>query len=278
MILPRNPLKNGYFLAWFLMLVLFAPPALAQIPKAEQQCINELNKGLASVAKNQGKDICKCIKDGSKEKLSSQSIEECSTADNKGKVAKAKQKTLDKAGQKCTSAPSIGPTDPNTVNAVAVAKELNLIHDIFGMDLNTTIILQSFDKDAGKCQVDVAKATKKCQDTRLKEYNKCKKDGLKSETITDTSGLEACVGVDPKGKIAKACDEKLKGKIDKKCAGNLDVFAGCNDPNAPTTSEELADCLEERVECRVCLGLNAADNTDRDCDEFDDGEFNASCP
>ena len=90
MILRRNPFKIGHFLALSLTLALFAAPALAQVPKAEQQCINELNKNLAKVAKTQGKDICSCIKDGSKEKLSGQTIEQCTTADNKGKVGKAK--------------------------------------------------------------------------------------------------------------------------------------------------------------------------------------------
>ncbi len=28
----------------------------------------------------------------------------------------------------------------------------------------------------------------------------------------------------------------------------------------------------------LCLALNAADNLDRSCDEFDDGLFNGSCP
>ena len=108
MILPPNPFKIGHFVALSLTLALFAAPALAQIPKAEQQCINELNKNLAKVAKTQGKDICSCIKDGSKGKLSGQTIEQCSTADNDGKVAKAKQKALDKGGDKCPSAPPFG--------------------------------------------------------------------------------------------------------------------------------------------------------------------------
>ncbi len=167
MIRTKNPFQISYFVALSLMLALFAAPALGQIPKDEQNCINELNKGLASVAKAQGKEICSCIKDGSKGKLVGQTIEECTTADSDGKVLKAKNKTRTKAASKCTSPPSFGPTDPNTVNAVAVAKELILVHQIFGTDLDAAILDQAVDPDGGKCQVDVAKATKKCQDTRL---------------------------------------------------------------------------------------------------------------
>ena len=52
------------------------------------------------------------------------------------------------------------------------------------------------------------------------------------------------------------------------------AFPGCgtSDP------ADLAACLDERVECRVCLTLNEADELNRDCDLFDDGAANASCP
>ena len=181
MILSKNPFDHAYLaarrgsgwpLAVFLGLVLCAAPALGQ---DEQGCINELNKGFGKVAKTQGKDIGKCIKDGSKGKLVAQSIEECITADNKGKVAKAKQKTISKASPLCSVPPDFGPSDPNTVNQAAVEKELDLIHAIFGsdLDLDDVIFDASVEKDGAKCQIDVAKAAQKCQDTKLKEFNKC---------------------------------------------------------------------------------------------------------
>jgi DNA-binding beta-propeller fold protein YncE len=241
----------------------------------QQKCINELNKNFAKVAKAQGKDIGACLKDGSKGKLETQSIEECITADNDGKVVKAQQKTLAKAPPKCTLAPEFGATDPNTVNRVAVEKGLALIHAIFGSDLDAAIFDAGVEKDAAKCQVAVAKAVQKCQDTKLKEFNRCKKSGLKDGSIFNAIGLGACMGFDEKDKIAKACDTKLGDKISKSCAGNLDVFPGCGDP---PTAGDLRDCLDRLVRCEVCRGLNAVDDLVRDCDTFDDDMANASCP
>ena len=243
--------------------------------KPKQSCINELNKNLAKVAKVQSKDICACIKDGSKGKLSG-TIEDCLTSDPKGKVLKATQKTVSKAGDKCSGeSPDFGATDAGTVNQAAIAKELSMFHKIFSPDLDTFIIGFDDDKAGSKCQIDVAKAAKKCQDAKLKSFNTCKKLGLKDESIDDTNGLEACMGDNTKVKIAKACVEKLGGKISKKCTTpGVDLAAAFPgfDPN-----QDLREYVDFIVECEVCLVLNTADALSRDCDLFDDGLLNTSC-
>jgi hypothetical protein len=47
---------------------------------------------------------------------------------------------------------------------------------------------------------------------------------------------------------------------------------------AGRTGGALATCIEERVNCRVCLSLNLLDDLAVDCDSFDDGQLNVSCP
>ena len=249
---------------------------LAVEGKDQQKCILGLNKNMAKVAKTQGKDICACIKDGSKGKLVG-TIEDCTTADTKGKVANATAKTISKASSDCTPPPDFGPSDPNAVNQAAITKELDLIHDLFGTDLDLAIV-DSSDKDGAKCQQGTAKQLKKCQDAKLKAFNACKKAGLKDATIHDALTLAACMGQDPDGKIEKDCVTKLVDKVGKSCSG-LDyasLFPG--ECSGEATLTDFESCIELRVECRVCLGLNAADNLARDCDEFDDGLFNGTCP
>ena len=89
------------------------------------------------------------------------------------------------------------------------------------------------------------------------------------------------MGLDLKEKIAKACDPvtgKLRKNITKKCVDKLvdlsDAFPGCG----TDVELDLAQCLDRAVECRVCVALNAADSLFVDCDLFDDGASNASCP
>jgi cysteine-rich repeat protein len=254
--------------------------------KDQQKCINELNKNFAKVAKVQGKDIGTCIKDGSKGKLLGQSIEQCTTAENRDKVDNATDKTLSRERIRCRfpDFPDFGYTSGTDVNQAAIEKELALIHEVFGPDLDAAIIPEANNKDASRCQVDVAKATQKCQVTKLKAFNKCKKNGLKGKAappgadlpFDDRSDLALCMGYEAQGKIFKFCNTKLAAEINDTCGGvdTVAAFPPCNTGDRG----QLRTCLDELVECQVCLGLNAADDLVRDCDEFDDGLANGSCP
>ncbi|MCH6562088.1 MAG: hypothetical protein IH800_06685, partial [Myxococcales bacterium] len=109
-------------------------------------------------------------------------------------------------------------------------------------------------------------------------FNKCKKSGLKDESIQSASELAVCMGLDPKGKIAKDCVTKIDDKLSKKCGSAVIATAFPGECSASANLGELGDCLDRLVECRVCLGLNAADALNRDCDDFDDGLTNGTCP
>ena len=94
-----------------------ALPARGELPKDEQKCIVEINRNVAKVAKAQGKEICRCIKNGAKGKLVEATIEDCLTADGRGKVDKARSKLSAKLADKC-------PTDPNAAPGFGVPTEV----------------------------------------------------------------------------------------------------------------------------------------------------------
>jgi hypothetical protein len=246
--------------------------------EAQQSCINELNKGLGKVAKAQGKNLYTCLKNGAKGRLGVQTIEACLTADKRGKVAKAKQQTLAKARPKCAEPPDFGATDPNTVNQAAISGTLDMLHDIFGLDLDGGVVISAASNPTGsRCQTDIVKQASRCWDTKLKEFNRCKKQGLRATLpFNRASDLEGCMGVDLKGKILKACVTKLAERIGGRCTGvdTAAAFPGCNTGDLG----ELGECLDRQIKCRVCLALNEADGLARDCDLFDDGTDNESCP
>ena len=255
--------------------------------KEQQKCIVDLNKSFARVSKAQGREICGCIKEGARGKLEGQSIEECSTADAGGKVARAQLKTVVKENLRCrfsVTPPDFGYTSSGNLNQVAVEKELSLIHALFGPDLDLGILPAADERAASDCQLAVVKATKKCQQVKLKAFNQCKKNGLKGGSapagadlpFDDRLDLGRCVGDDPRGQIAKACGAKLAQEISDHCSG---VDTSLAIPGCGTLDlAQLATCVDRRVGCEHCLSLNAVDNLVRDCDDFDDGLSNGSCP
>ena len=173
-----------------------------------------------------------------------------------------------------------GPADAGVVNDAASAAAPGLLGDLFGPTLDTALVPSATDKVGAKCQSAVAKEGGKCVATWLKEFNRCKKSGLKDGTIGGGPDLAACLGSDPKGKIAKSCSAetgKLATKVLPKKCGAVDLaagFPGC----AAADAGALATCVEQSARCRVCTALSQADGFDGDCDAFDDGVSNASCP
>jgi pimeloyl-ACP methyl ester carboxylesterase len=107
---------------------------------------------------------------------------------------------------------------------------------------------------------------------------------LAAETIQDDTALAACIATaksDPNGKAQKSRD-KILTLIGKKCpsATMADAFLGgtgrCGIHTA--TAADFSDCVAEAVNCRSCWYLKLANGLASDCDDYDDGLGNASCP
>lgn len=288
--MPRRVSPSGpiFLIAGMCLALLFPGVANAQLSKEDQKCVNSMNKGLAKVAATQGKENVACIKNAGKDKLPpGQTIEQCLLADPKNKVSDSINKI--KVGD-CGGPPAFPDIERNAANigALAIAKEVALIHAVFGTDLDAAglIVSATNDKDGAKCQSAVIKALEKCQATKLKEFGACKKNALKvkkeplpngsqnADELQDACMADATTGAIPdgKGKIAKKCGTGISDTLSKKCgAGNVgDLIPGCD----PVT----AACLDALVECEVCRALNALDGLSRLCDDFDNGVLDGTCP
>ncbi len=295
----------SFVLSTVLALVLFAPDVRADAQTSDQQkCTNAMNLDWSKVSKQSNLQLQSCVKNFVKGKSLNKdnpaidTLEECVVDDPKGKIAKAKSKTGTDFIKKCGGLdkdeiprlPDYGVTDPNVINVAAMSKEIDLAHDIFGSDLDLTLIEESDPsfvdskdaRDAANCQRKVFRAASLCQQTKQKEFLKCKKVGMKMGGITDISGIENCYdGFDP-SKIAKKCTDPAKGiqkDVQKQCADKVSertlsqLFPSCISDDVAAVSL----CIDRLVECNFCLSANSADGANRNCDVFDDGSINGSC-
>ncbi len=262
-------------------LVLLLPVSvLGQLTKDEQKCIDGMNNKARLVSKAQNKEVRTCIKNSGKGKEAS--AETCLTADAKGKVAKKQSKVQDTFAKKCTGSEPI-QQGVAAMNAAHVQGPLDLGHDLFGDPIDQSTVTPA-EKAAQKCQDKAIQRAGQVFDTQVLEFRKCKKDGMKSGAITSAAELRAACMTpaipDAKGKIAKKVT-KLQDDVAKNC-GSVAADLGTLFPGLPAgtcqaTVADLASCIGDRVDCRVCQTLNAADGTERDCDEFDNGVLDGSC-
>ena len=294
-----RPLPPLGFLALIVATPLvFLAPAHGALTRAQQRCVNDLNKSLVAVTKSVGREVCGCLKDFQKQKNGVTDLPACIAADRKGKVLKATDKAADAQVKRCggndkegvPKMPHIFVTDAATVSQAAVDMDAALVAALFGGNPNAAVITAATDKDAAKCQAGVATELKKCQDTKLREFNKCKKAALKVRKRPFPAGamaddeLAQCVLDDPKGRIAKKCSatgrvDKIRKRLERKCvAKGVDLGAAFPHCGCGASDVECVHaCIEPPVECAVCRAINTTDDLTANCDLLDNGVEDSSC-
>lgn len=153
-----------------------------------------------------------------------------------------------------------------------------ITHDLFG----GTVVVASAKADQ-KCQAKVIQRAGKLYAAHWKAFRKCKKDNF-SLIMGDPTLISVCLGppqTDTRGSISKE-QGKLTDKVLKQCINRGVTPVGAQFPGLCTGAADnaFADCAAARVACRFCQAANDADAIapPLNCDTFDDGVSNASCP
>lgn len=272
-----------------LAVALIAGPASvwAELPKAEQICINKMNSDGVKVQAAQLKVTDGCIKDAVKTQLvPGPAADSCMELDGKGKVSGKRAKTTDDQAKKCSPPASIFYSGATTTNDAAEDAAKALARDAFGPTMGA---LLSCDTNAAECacQTKITNRLSKLERAMAKQWLACKKDAMTAGGVFQPTGatanaqLEQCVTnaalplsvqADTKQKISKAKGQ-LKDSADQFCAaGALDEFAGgeCAGFSTPPTidSTGLATCMEQIARCRLCEMINLTDALAINCDAW----------
>ncbi len=252
--------------------------AESALDSGQQKCVATLNTDGVNVVNAQSKVNASCIQ------ASAAALEldpqACLSADGKGIVQKATDKVTADANDWCEPPPPFGFTSDTAINTTAKNQTIKLIGDVFGPDLNPFLYLKSTDKAKAGCQLAMAKAAQNLLLTKAKVFLGCKKSGIKvtaDQQMLSGADLEACFDAlndDEKGTIAKAVT-KISTTVNTQCAG---LALAPLFPGQCSSALDFAACVDEQAECRVCRLFNGMDGLSENCDLFDDGMSNASCP
>ncbi len=267
------------------------------------KCVDKMNTYSRKVVDKAQKSDAKCVTAGVKADGADETL--CVDDPNEAKTEKAEDKLLEKFDEFCAA--NVPPWGVNAerccdggandgavcltdlgcpggacvrgacISAAAEQAANTTTHDVFGAAVNVT------DGDAiGNCQKKVTQKVGKLLVERWKIFRKCKKDNF--DSISSSADLvTSCLGPpqpDPNLKVAKRVT-KLTDEV-AKCVTSGVTPVGASFPGKCSGAADLAfaSCVSERVSCRFCEGINAADgiNPPLNCDLFDDGAADASCP
>ena len=174
--------------------------------------------------------------------------------------------------------PDFGYSSAATVNAGFRNEMRGLVFDLFGLDLDAAVVLQSEDEAQAGCQLAVDKFLAKFAQRKVKEFLTCKRLGLRDLTITSSADLEGCL--DSIAATSSSALERAAAKIEKaltnQCSG-VDLDVALAGKCSGTAANEYGACLVAATDCRVCRAVNEADALTADCDLFDDDLANGSC-
>ncbi len=244
----------------------------AQLTKQEQKCIGALTKDGGKLSKNESKLQQKCMKDAAGGKLTG-TADACVDDDERGKIAKSEQKTLDDEVKQCFDGTGFVTATGAQTNLSAKNQGLELVHDLLGSTLESAL---QVDKANIKCQQKVQKALDKVLATKIKSYTKCAKLAAKDPLTLNLAPFENCLlGLSTDTKVLKAI-EKLVGTRTKSCdtLPLNTIFPGnCNlvDPL------QFDACADAAAECRACTTIAGMNGLATDCDLFDNGLADLSC-
>ena len=236
----------------------------------QQRCVKGLNRNLARVARARNRTLRKCLQS---HVTSGESAQVCVAAPDR-KVERAIAKTAILSGRRCTGAlTDIGPGAAAAASTVELGLGRAVLYDLFGPELDPVIEPRAAEGEAAKCQLAAARRARRCERVRLREFNRCIRRGLENGTIRATLDLEACIGDDPKGRIARVCDpaagdldpDRLPQRCMRSGVDLSDAFPGCGADDFGTVGAGL----DEIVACRVCRVLHQANGLSGFC---------ASCP
>jgi hypothetical protein len=244
-----------------------------------------MNKNGEKVNKAQLKENERCLRAFQADKLvGPMAFNTCTTADEKGRVQRAEERTATREVKKCDSLdepPPFAYTDSSRVNEAAVDGALVLMYEIFGGPpvLDGSLVTRAEDRETAKCQLEMLKRADKLENTVLKEVNRAKRKAIKDEAVDSDAALEAVLQavLTSNDRIDKT-EDRLIRRVDRKCdvlqVPADTIFAGeCGEVEPNTGLSELRQievCVIEAARREACLKINAFDDLNLDCGQADD--------
>lgn|GEM_PF-1529091 len=274
------------------------PPAAGPQSKPQRRCLNALAEAGARVAGAQTADADACIRHFARGRTDllgrgaqARTAQACVGNDVDGRVGRALERTLRRDEARCLERPAQLPDfayrGAGPVNLAARGGVEQLLADLFGPDLDAALASQATAADAARCQEVVAEDAARVYELVLREAADAQRRALRGRgalapsvsAATLAGALAAELERDPNRRIARATSRALRRMVER-CpaddAARAALFPGACASEVPAGA--TAACAVSRARCRACAALGVMEGLALDCDVFDDGTPDLSCP
>jgi len=274
------------------------PPVVAERQRRPQRrCLNGLAEAGAAVARAQAQDAGACLHAFARGRTNRlgrgsqpRTAEACLSNDVDGSVARALVQTLERDAQRCQARPEQLPDfayrGGGPVNGAARSQTAALAEDLFGPDLDLVLASKQAAPASAACQEAVIDTSGEVLDAGARLSVSAKRRalrGVKEKPVQSAAELELALldaFARDKGKRLQRARAALQRSLAQRCDGLesplATLFPGvCS---AAANAAELADCADRAALCRLCQAQNAMDGLALDCDLFDDGVPDQTCP
>jgi uncharacterized repeat protein (TIGR03806 family) len=267
--------------------------------RAQQTCINAMNRQGSDVVKVRGRANVDCINFAARGKLAQlgltdpgATVADCIAANVKNRIQNAADRVALKEARKCRDpakpeqVPDFAYTSTGVVVAAAVSAANRLTESLMGTDPDAPLVLQADDPAGARCQRDVAHRVRVVLDQMWQLARTEKRKALAATPSNPPVGLPedlavrvlAFVDADPRQLVQRKVD-RVAAVAGDVCGGQpLDQLFPGDCAGSTATPGAFAGCLEERARCHLCRSFEAFDGLDIDCDTFDDSDPDGSCP
>jgi hypothetical protein len=255
---------------------------LAQAPSGDQaRCLKRIHALSAKLSATLGRAALRCVKIAAASPSGSLSgvtiAGYCIPTLLAERVDKAQEKLEEAATTGCPSEPDFGKGDPA---AIRVAIDIAWAGDDgFGRVVGPTQWSSAPSHEGiDGCAVALLRRVGKMAKATDKSFAVCVKRAIATDSLTSAVDVAACVGADPNGKIAIS-RTKFAEDIAVHCTpASIDGNFPDGECSDEVTVPDFSTCAVDVVDCVECRVLNAVASTTADCDQYDDGAINGSCP
>jgi uncharacterized repeat protein (TIGR03806 family) len=262
----------------------------------QRTCIQDMNRGTADVAKQRLRANGECVKYAGLGRLDDLAgvpsddltVRACFTVGLPKRIERAtdlldrRERTRCRAPGRPEQLPDFGFTSAATAHAAGLEAAAGLASTLWGADPDAAVVSAAQNPVGALCQQRVAGGVQRLFDRIWKRANEGK-----SRSLRGRLGSPASIGEDLADQVLRYVDDDertIPAAVDaiavetaRSCAGQplATLFPGAC---ALADGAALAECLHERSRCQFCRQLESADGLTIDCDGFDDGAADGSCP